>query len=155
MSRRESTLRNSVCHNLAALHAVAVENPVLPGTPDVNVLDAWIELKSLDKWPERAPTIVRCDHWTPEQRVFHLRRSAAGGRVYLLVEVCASHEYLLLEGAVAVRIFGRSDRAALTAAAIRRWLGKSAAMEGLLAFFSPKNVPRPTPDPDAGLLAGP
>jgi|SRR6185436_3970508 len=44
----------------AKLDPVRVENPIHPGTPDVNLCTgAWIELKCLACWPVRASTVVR------------------------------------------------------------------------------------------------
>lgn len=144
--RREGTLRESVLHNLRDLHAMAVENPVLPGTPDVECLGVWIELKSLERWPKRPDTLIRMEHWTPQQRVWHLRRAKAGGISFVLLEVCEAREFLLLDGALAVRYLGRSDRETLRAASRFVWSPKSRAMEGLRALvLSPPNVARALP----------
>lgn len=97
-------------------------------------------------------TVVRCDHWTPQQRVFHLRRARAGGRSFVLLEVCLAREFVLLDGAVAVRFLGRSDRDALTSAARHVWSPRAAAMAGLRALLldPPRDVVRELPPRDAG-----
>lgn len=92
----------------AKLDPVRVENPIHPGTPDVNLrTGAWIELKAIAKWPARAATIVQIPHFTPQQRVWLLRRSLAGGQTYLLLEVVRTREWLLFDGKVAARRVGR------------------------------------------------
>lgn len=136
MGRREAALRASVIRKLEPLNAVAVENPALPGTPDVNYVGGWLELKSLERWPAHAKTKVRCEHWTPVQRVFHLRRCNVGGGCRVLLEICLSHDYLLLDGLDAVRLLGEGTQAELRAAAIFVWHGKAEALTGLLEFLT-------------------
>jgi len=96
------------------LHMVRVENPVGPGTPDVNwcgrnratgeVSTGWVELKYLEAWPKRASTLVRIKHYTQQQRDWLLLRHAAGGRVALLLQV--RREYLLFKGAACQEVGG-------------------------------------------------
>lgn len=90
--------------SLKALDAIAVENPALPGTPDVNYVEGWIELKQLTAWPQKADTVVHVDNFTPQQRVWHIRRRLAGGTSWLLLQV--GREWLLFDGAVAALNIG-------------------------------------------------
>lgn len=156
MPRRERTLRDTVCRALLTLDAIAVENPALPGTPDVNYVEGWIELKSWERWPVGEDTILRMDHWTPQQRVRHIRRARAGGRTLVLLEIVQSKDYLLLDGDVAARIMGRATRAQLEAAARARWPSKQAMRAELPDLLStlnrtpppawtPPSAPTPTP----------
>ena len=69
---------------MVGLDPVRIENAVEAGTPDVNYVGGWIELKYLPKWPARATTPIKIAHYTKEQRVFAKRRNAAGGRVFFL-----------------------------------------------------------------------
>lgn len=93
----------------AKLDPVRVENPIHPGTPDVNLATgAWIELKSVDRWPARAETPLRIGHFTPQQRVFLYRRwKHAPGTTFLLMEVRAARQWLLFDGNVAAKVVGR------------------------------------------------
>lgn len=91
------------------------------GTPDVNYADGWIELKQVDSWPAREDTPLRIAHYTPEQRTWHLRRSLAGGRIWVLLQV--DRTVILLEGRVASEILGKVTRTELLAAATRYWEG--------------------------------
>jgi hypothetical protein len=97
----------------AKLDPVRVENPIHPGTPDVNIADGrWIELKCIPRWPVRALTPVRIAHFTPQQRVWLYRRwRAAPGSTLLLLEVRTDRQWLLFDGDVAAKIVGRLNAA--------------------------------------------
>lgn len=90
------------------LDPVRVENRADPGTPDVNYLFGWIELKVIKKWPENPNAQVPCKHYTAQQRVWSKRRSRAGGLVFMIVEVGKS--IIVLEGQVAARLLGHTTR---------------------------------------------
>jgi hypothetical protein len=149
MGRREGALRQSVVEALEPLGAIAVENPVLPGTPDVNYVEGWIELKCIERWPARHQTIVRVDHFTPQQRVFHVRRTRAGGETWLLLEACEDRDYLLLQGATAAKMIGRATRRELTLAATATWHGKADCRAGLLQILSRCSDPTPPTQSDS------
>lgn len=97
----------------AKLDPVRVENPIHPGTPDVNLADGrWIELKCIPRWPVRASTVVRIKHFTPQQRVFLYRRwKSAPGSTFLLLEIRAVRQWLLFDGNVAAKVVGRGTMA--------------------------------------------
>lgn len=128
-ARRESYLRKAIVRVLPG--AIPVENAVLPGTPDVSYVEGWLELKCRVRWPKRADTIVSMDHFTPQQRVWHLRRAKAGGSTHVLIEFVEACEYLLLEGAEAARILGKTNRAELMAACSRVWSDRKTMLEEL------------------------
>lgn len=115
----ESNMRQSITKALKPLHAIAVENPVLPGTPDVNYVGGWIELKWARSWPVRPDSIVRIDHYTVQQRVFAYKRRKAGGQCWWLLQV--KKEWLLLDGAVAALHVNRATRQELIDLAERYW----------------------------------
>jgi len=92
-------MRGKVIRALKPLHAIAVENPALPGTPDVNYVEGWLELKWIRAWPKRASSVVQIDHYSPQQRIWHIKRRVAGGSAWFLLQ-CGG-EWLLLDGAVA------------------------------------------------------
>jgi hypothetical protein len=93
----------------AKLDPVRVENPIHPGTPDVNLCDGrWIELKTIVGWPARVDSLVRIPHYTPQQRVWLYRRwKYAPGSTLLLLEVRAERQWLLFDGDVAARDVAR------------------------------------------------
>jgi hypothetical protein len=97
----------------AKLDPVRVENPIHPGTPDVNFVDGrWLELKCVPRWPVRERTCLRIAHFTPQQRVWLYRRwLCAPGSTLLLLEVRAARQWLLFDGDVAAKIVGRSTTA--------------------------------------------
>jgi hypothetical protein len=97
----------------AKLDPVRVENPIHPGTPDVNLCDGrWIELKTIAGWPARAGSCVTISHYTPQQRVWLYRRwKYAPGSTLLLLEVRVDRLWLLFDGDVAARIVGRTTSA--------------------------------------------
>ena len=93
----------------AKLDPVRVENPIHPGTPDVNLSNGkWLELKCIPGWPVRDTTVVRIAHYTPQQRVWLYRRwKCAPGSTLLLLEVRAAQQWLLFDGDVAAKVVGR------------------------------------------------
>lgn len=97
----ESAMRKKVVAALKPLHAIAVENPCLPGTPDVNYVEGWVELKWLREWPSKAETPVRLDHYTVQQKVWAYLRRRAGGQCWFLLQ--CGREWLLLDGVVAAQ----------------------------------------------------
>ena len=113
----------------AKLDPVRVENPIHPGTPDVNLCDGrWLELKCIPRWPVRATTNVRIAHYTPQQRVWLYRRwKAAPGSTLLLLEVIADRQWLLFDGDVAAKIVGR------TTATVHRTSARAVLAENGLA----------------------
>ena len=144
MPARESSLRSAVVGALLPLDAIAVENGALPGTPDINYAEGWIELKSIPTWPFRHATKVKIDHFTPQQRVFHVRRSRVGGRTYVLLEAVATGEILLLQGAVAASIIGEATRVQLEAVALAAWPNRAAMRHGILPLL--RDLSRDFPD---------
>ena len=72
-------------------HFERIENMVGRGRPDVNYCiqssEGNIELKQIQNWPTRAETVVPIKHFTPQQRIWIRQRCAAGGRVFVLLEV--------------------------------------------------------------------
>ena len=92
----------------AKLDPVRVENPIHPGTPDVNLVGRWIELKCIPGWPVRDTTVVRIPHYTPQQRVWLYRRwRYAPGSTLLLLEVRSERQWLVFDGDVAAKVVGR------------------------------------------------
>jgi len=111
-------MRSRVVRALRPLDAVAVENPAGPGTPDVNYVEGWLELKWARRWPKRGG-MLEMEHFTPQQRVWLTRRWRAGGNAHLLLQV--RREWLLFRGDVAANVVGHADRAMLIAAATAHW----------------------------------
>lgn len=124
-------MRARVVRALRPLDAIPVENGALPGTPDVEFVGGWIELKTEDRWPPRGGPL-RLKRFTAEQRLWLRRRNRRGGHAWVLLRV--SKEWLLFTGATAARILGHADRSELLAHAMRHW--KSAPSHAdLLATF--------------------
>jgi hypothetical protein len=115
----ERAQRRVVIRRLAHLDAVAVENRVGPGTPDVNCTLGWIELKKLARWrrgSDNQPVLIH--HYTAQQRLWHLRRNRAGEVTFLLLQVGA--EWLLFSGD-AVQDVGRLTRQQLYGTCSQWW----------------------------------
>jgi hypothetical protein len=112
-------MRQRVVKALKPLDAWSVENPCRPGTPDVNYIEGWIELKWLDNWPKRSSTVVRLDHFTPQQRLHLARRWNLGGNAYLLLQV--GQDWLLFNGEEAAKIVGKVPKSELEEACQARW----------------------------------
>lgn len=104
------------------LDPVRVENPVWPGTPDVNYTGGWVELKWCEQWPPRGGPL-RVDHFTVQQRTWLTQRRHAGGRAFLLLKV-GENEWLLFDGAVAAKVLGHVEQDKLYRACLARWTRK-------------------------------
>lgn len=83
------------------------EDKLSGGIADVSFVcggeHGWIELKQIDAWPKRKNTIVRCKHYTSEQRIFLKRKGRAGGNTWLFAKI--GREYLLIHWTQA-QLFG-------------------------------------------------
>ncbi len=119
----ESTMRGDVVRLLtvAGLDAVPVENPVGPGTPDVNYIEGWVELKQLRHWP-RTTGPVQIRHFRKGQRIWLRQRWEAGGNAWLLLRVRS--DWLLFDGDVAARVVGLVPREELYRNARIAWSSK-------------------------------
>ena len=58
----EAALWDMIRKPLRPLDPQRVENSCGKGTPDVNYVGGWLELKQQDNWPKRPTTKVRLDH---------------------------------------------------------------------------------------------
>lgn len=103
----EKEMRKRVCRALKPLHPVCVENGIGLGTPDVNLsTGAWLELKSVEAWPEGEQIPLRIPHYSQDQRVWAILRSRAfQGEVYLLLKV--GDDWLLFDGLMAADLVGK------------------------------------------------
>lgn len=124
-------MRARVVRALRPMDAIPVENAVLPGTPDVEYIGGWIELKSEDEWPARPTTPLRLKRFTIEQKMFLFRRVRRGGAAWLLLRV--GREWLLFRGDVVNQV-GDIPRSELIAIASRIW-PKTPSDEELLEAF--------------------
>lgn len=112
---KESYFKRIVLAELAVAgldpHTVRAEaGGVSPGTPDVEHVYGWLELKAVDRWPVR-DVPLRIEHFTRQQRVWLQRRWHCGGRAYLLVRV--GRDIVMLDGCKAARFIGEYGRTAL------------------------------------------
>lgn len=107
-------MRPRVLNALRAVDAVAIENRVGTGTPDVECTLGWLELKWLRHWPKRASTVVKLKHYKREQRLWLQRRWDKGGLACLLLQ--HRREWLLYAAPNAQRV-GMLTRAQLYATA--------------------------------------
>jgi hypothetical protein len=113
---------------LKGLDPVRVENPLVgAGTPDVNIVTGWIELKYAKDWPLRGGPL-RVKHFTPQQRGWLERRYKAGGRAWLLLKV-GDNEWLLFLGWVAARSLGFEPKEVLYKLCVARWTRKPTSGE--------------------------
>ena len=115
----EQSMWNTVREKMRGLDPVRVDNPADPGTPDVNYVEGWVELKQVDSWPKRPATPLRVPHFTPQQRVWLRRRVLSGGKAFLLLKV--DRDWLLFRGDVAARVLGTSAREELIAFSLAFW----------------------------------
>jgi hypothetical protein len=71
----------------AGLDPVRIENRVAIGTPDVEFIGGWAELKHADKWPVRGGPLRLPHPPSPAQLVWLLRRWTRGGAAWLILRV--------------------------------------------------------------------
>lgn len=129
----ESQMWEALRPILAPVHPVRVENRVESGTPDVNYLDGWIELKYIKNWPKKPEDPVRIAHFTPQQRTWLTLRNLRGGKAFLLLKVGES-EWVLFQGSVAAQMIGGNNRPGLCRdelcrTAVARWMRKPRTQE--------------------------
>tara|TARA_R110002167_G_scaffold93122_1_gene249752 strand:+ start:7833 stop:8240 length:408 start_codon:yes stop_codon:yes gene_type:complete len=133
----EAALSKKVMQILRPLDARRVENKCGKGTPDVNYIGGWVELKQQDAWPKRPTTKVRLNHdLSLEQRIWINRREKKGGTVYVLLQI--ARDYLLLSGGVAATVIGEANEAELRSAALHVWTA-SEMKDQLLPCLRPEN----------------
>jgi len=131
----EKALWEMIRKPLRPLDPQRIENGIGKGTPDVNYVGGWLELKQQDNWPKRPTTKVRLDHdLTKEQRIWINRREKKGGTVFVLLQV--ARDYLLLSGGQAATIIGEATEAELREAALHVW-SASEMKEHLLQCLRP------------------
>ena len=115
----ELSLRSKVLEilNRADLDAQPVENVTRVGTPDVECIVGWIELKKTKEWPADPDGIVVLDHdLSKGQRIWLRRRMRKGGRAWVLVQI--AQDFVLLFGNDAAQLIGRVPRNELEAVAV-------------------------------------
>ncbi len=116
----EKDQRRRIIKALKPLHAIRADPPgVAAGTPDVNYIEGWIELKWLRRWPKRETTIVRIEHFTDKQRDWLNDRYNLGGNAWLLLQV--QREWLLFTGRDAYDYVGKLTRNGLYRCSRIRW----------------------------------
>jgi len=82
----ESSMRQRLCVGLRPLDGQPIENRLKGGTPDVNYIDGWMELKWLRSWPVR-DGVISLPHYTNGQRLWLRRRGKRGGIAMLVLQV--------------------------------------------------------------------
>lgn len=132
----ESTMRTKVCGILRKLDAVAVENRVGPGMPDIAYIGGWIETKYTADFPKMADSPVTLTHGLLiTQRVWIRRHYRKGGTVHVLVQI--SNEFFLLDGMWACDLLGEADRETLTQWAVLHCVGWPQLESELFNFLRP------------------
>lgn len=121
-SRTSAKMREIVCLELAALDAVPVENgDTCPGHPDVDYAGGSMELKSVARYPAKDHSPIPFKSFTDDQRVWLVRRKAAGEPTFVLARV--SGDWYLVDGDVAARRLGLAGKIELRRIATRWWPG--------------------------------
>lgn len=117
----EQSMWNRVRTALRGLDPVRIENTCELGTPDVNYVEGFVELKQVKRYPKRGG-VIRVKHYTEDQKTWAIRRHHAGGRVFLFLKI--SNEWLLFKGHIAAEKLNKSTIEELREAACGRWLIK-------------------------------
>jgi hypothetical protein len=117
----EALLSKKVLKSLLGLDPMPVDNPRKPGTPDINFIEGWLELKHLHHWPKRAKTKVKIKSWTKKQMIWHYTRTSLGGKSWVLLQV--GTDYLLFSGYSAAVYFNESSQSKMRDLALVTWVG--------------------------------
>lgn len=123
----EKDMRATVVGLLREWHAFSVENPVHPGTPDVNCTLGWIELKWIRSWPKNPDDKVLIPHFSPQQRIWLLKRWNAGGSAWLLLN--CKREWLIFNGRTAFEFVGKTTYQGLVEVCHQHWTRKPEPIE--------------------------
>lgn len=101
-AKSESKSWKKLKGRLPSGHIMRVENPALPGTPDVNLcingVEFWCELKHVHELPKQAETPVFRGCLKPEQILWHRLRHRAKGKSYIVGYVEESDEFYIIPG---------------------------------------------------------
>jgi len=125
----ERSDRTRVVKALRPLDGIPVENSTYPGTPDVNYVEGWLELKWKMEWPRRPDTIVQFRKFYRVQRMWLAKRWEARGNAHLLLHVQQTQDWLLFTGEVAARLVGYACQAQLREGAVQAWQGRQMDQE--------------------------
>lgn len=140
----EQNQRQVVVKAMKELDAQSVENLCSSGVPDIEFIGGWIETKVIADWPKRADTVVRIPHYTPQQRVWAIKRASKGGKVWMLILVERTQEWVLLPGEVAAKLISSEGKTIKggTQSTIREkatavWQGNAELKENIIACLRP------------------
>lgn len=132
----ESAMRRELARRMKHLDFRAIENPMVKGTPDVNFIDGWMELKWLKSWPKRQGTPVTIGHFTQHQRLWLRRRWQLGGRCFLTLQIAG--EWLLITGADSWEVGHVSKDVLLSLTVLHTKHWDAQAMHDVLTLDFPK-----------------
>ena len=131
----ESTMRQKIVKLLKPIGAFPVENPCLPGTPDVNHWHGWIELKYKRSWPRKVNTIIRLTDFTRQQKRFLRNRFNGNQDAFLLVQINGS-EWLLYKGNEVDPVSRDYNREQLCENAYKHWETTSEMEQELISCLN-------------------
>lgn len=133
----EKDLRREFCRLIRALDPVPIENILTGntgvGTPDVETVAGWVELKWAKAWPKRATTPLRLPHFTDRQKDWAKRRRAHGEECWLVLQV--KQDWFIFDSD-GMQEVGNLTRDQLIEAS-RAFFDKKPTPEQLCAVFQP------------------
>lgn len=115
----EAGLQKNTLIALKNLDPVPVDNPRKPGTPDINFIDGWMELKYLPKFPKRADTVIKFPKFRPQQKVWLYKRAHKGGKCFVFVQV--EKLFFLFHGGFASQFLGKMTKTQMLNHALKVW----------------------------------
>lgn len=136
-SELEAGLNGRIQRALSGRDPFRIENAVGPGTPDIGYVGGMIESKRLPAWPKKLTSVVKVPKYVPEQRAWHVRHRAAGGVVYLAIEIEATT--LIFDASVAAQYLGMMTRSQMFAKA--RWTCSPWDGKGFRKFIDTDKLP--------------
>lgn len=116
-------MRSYLVSVMKPLHAVAIENHMRAGTPDINYIDGWIECKWLQAYPKNINNSIRFKHTlTQGQKLWLCSRAKRGGVALVCCKI--SKDWYVFDAFTAYANFDKMNKEDMIEKSIYHSIGK-------------------------------